>query len=177
MHHLNKMKDRDAESDPFAKINGTNGLMASADCIFLLDKKRKEDTATFSFTGRKIGSDSWSIRQNPITMEWQKVGTAEEQQAKKERDAYDLDEFVATIRHLLKTCNGLWTGTCTKLLEEVSKFTGHVPAKNINSIGKHLNALTYNLKEYDGIIHVSPDKNGGNNGRPHTFYYINEKQK
>lgn len=72
--------------------------------------------------------------------------------------------------------DGSWIGTCTKLLEEVCKITGHAPAKNINNIGKHLNAITNKLKEYDGIIHISPDKNGGNNGRPHTFYYINRKQ-
>lgn len=29
---------------------------------------------------------------------------------------------------------------------------------------------------YDGIMHISPSKNGGKQGRPHTFYYTQTQQ-
>ncbi len=176
VHHLNKMKDRDADGDPFAKINGTNGLMASADCIFLLNRKRDEDTATLSFTGRKICGDNWAIRQKPLDMRWEKIGTAEEEAKKKEFEEYDKDEYVKTIRLLLERNDGLWQGTCTKLLEECSRILGHAPAKDLHNTGKHLNLLTTKLKEYDNVIHLCPDKNGGNNGRIHSFYYADREQ-
>ena len=176
VHHLNKMRDKDADGDPFSKINGTNGLMASADCIFLLNRKRGEDTATLTFTGRKIGEDSWSIRQNQTNMKWQKIGTAEEERVKREKEEYDKDEYVNTIRSLLRNNNGSWTGTCTKLLEECSKLYNHLPGKNINHIGQYLNSITDKLKQYDGIMHIAPSKNGGKQGRPHTFYYTQTQQ-
>lgn len=176
VHHLNKMRDKDADGDPFSKINGTNGLMASADCIFLLNRKRGEDTATLTFTGRKIGEDSWSIRQNQTNMKWQKIGTAEEEKVKREKEEYDKDEYVNTIRSLLRNNTGSWTGTCTKLLEECSKLYNHLPARNINHIGQYLNSITDKLKQYDGIMHISPSKNGGKQGRPHTFYYTQTQQ-
>ena len=82
IHHTNKMKDRDTDGDPFAKISGTNGLMASADCIFLLDRKRGEQEVQFAFTGRKIRCDNWTITQNE-DMTWYKIGTAEEEAHKR----------------------------------------------------------------------------------------------
>lgn len=176
IHHTNKMKDKDTNGDPFAKISGTNGLMASADCIFMLDRKRSEEKALLSFIGRKIGDETWEIRQNPINMTWEKVGTLEEETLKRNRQEYENDAFVKTIKSLLERNNGSWTGTCTTFLEECGKYLGYTPNKDISATGKELNALTNKLKINDEIIHLTPDKNGGNNGRLHSFYYINREQ-
>lgn len=177
VHHLNKMKDKDADEDPFSKINGTNGLMASADCIFLLNRKRGEDTATLSFTGRKIGEDSWTIRQNYENMKWQKVGTVEEETLKQKQNEYRNNPFVITIKHLLAMNNGDWSGTSTKIVEELGKlYPRGLPINPIpNAVGRELNSLTNDLKQFDQIIHLNNPK-GGVMGRQHHFYYISKKR-
>ena len=178
VHHLNKMRDKDAEGDPFSKINGTNGLMASADCIFLLNRKRGEDTATLSFTGRKIGEDSWTIRQNSNNMKWQKVGTAEEEAYKKKVKEHNNNPYVITIKHLLATYDGDWTGSSTKFIEELAKLYPNGMPINPQpiSVGRELNELTNDLKQLDEIIHLNTNTNGGVNGRQHRLYYINKKR-
>ncbi len=176
IHHTNKMKDKDTDGDIYSKISGTNGLMASADCIFLLDRKRGDSTAKLSFIGRKIKEDAWEIRQNELNMKWEKIGTAEEEAIKRAREEYERDPYVITIKQLLKEHdNQQFDITATKFLEECCRIFGYMPSKQSNSVARELNELTLKLKEYDGIMHISPNKNGGANGRPHTFYYINKK--
>ena len=178
IHHTNKMRDRDTDGDPFSKISGTNGLMASADCIFLLSKKRDELSVDFTFTGRKIRYDTWTLCQNENDMTWTKLGTAEEEALKKKLIEYQNNPYVITIKHLLASNNGDWTGSSTKFVEELGKlYPQGIPIQTSPIVvARELNDLTDDLKNIDNIIHLSPNKNGGVNGRPHRFYYITNKR-
>jgi len=178
IHHTNKMKDRDTDGDPFAKISGTNGLMASADCIFLLSKKRNEQNIEFTFTGRKIRYDTWTLCQNENDMTWTKLGTAEEEAHKKKLKEYNNNPYVITIKHLLASNNGDWCGSSTKFVEELGKlYPNGLPINpSPKNVGKDLNAITAELKEIDNIIHLYVNPNGGINGRSHRFYYVSQKR-
>ncbi len=178
IHHTNKMKDRDTDGDPFSKISGTNGIMASADCIFLLSKKRDEQTVDFTFTGRKIRYDTWKLCQNENDMTWRKIGTAEEEARKRKLKDYQNNPYVITIKHLLASNDGDWTGSSTKFIEELGKlYPNGLPINpNPKNVGKELNAITNDLKNIDNIIHLNVNPNGGINGRPHRFYYISQKR-
>ena len=178
IHHTNKMKDRDTDGDPFSKISGTNGLMASADCIFLLSKKRDELSVNLTFTGRKIRYDTWTLCQNESDMTWTKLGTAEEEAHKKKLKEYQNNPYVITIKHLLASNDGDWCGSSTKFVEELGKlYPNGLPINpNPKNVGKELNAITEDLKSIDNIIHLNINPNGRINGRPHRFYYISQKR-
>lgn len=177
IHHTNKMKDRDTDGDPFAKISGTNGLMASADCIFLLDRKRGEQEVQFAFTGRKIRCDNWTISQNE-DMTWYKIGTVEEEAHKKKLKEYNNNPYVITIKHLLAMHNGDWSGSSTKFIEELGKlYPNGFPINPIPAVvGKEINEISDNLKQFDQIIHLNANPHGGTSGRQHRFYYVNKTQ-
>jgi hypothetical protein len=176
VHHVNKMKDKDTNGDPFAKISGTNGLMACADCTYMLYRPRNEEKGGLVYTGRKIRENQMILKFNEETRLWSKVGTVEEEAVKKEKEDYDKDVYVNTIKRLLERNNGTWTGTCTQLLEECSNNLGYTPSKDLSNLGKYLNEVDNKLKRYDKIIHIAPNKNGGNNGRPHSFYFMGKTQ-
>lgn len=177
IHHTNKMKDRDTDGDPFAKISGTNGLMASADCIFLLDRKRGEQEVQFAFTGRKIRCDTWTLSQNE-DMTWSKLGTAEEEAFKKKLKDYNNNPYVITIKHLLAMHDGDWSGSSTKFIEELGKlYPNGFPINPVPAVvGKEMNEISESLKQFDQIIHLNANPHGGTNGRQHRFYYINKKR-
>ena len=178
IHHTNKMKDRDTDGDPFSKISGTNGIMASADCIFLLSKKRDEQTVDFTFTGRKIRYDTWTLCQNENDMTWSKIGTAEEEAYKKKLKEYHNNPYVITIKHLLASNDGDWSGSSTKFIEELGKlYPNGMPINPVPTVvGKEINEISENLKQFDQIIHLNTNPHGGINGRLHRFYYINKKR-
>lgn len=178
IHHTNKMKDRDTDGDPFSKISGTNGIMASADCIFLLSKKRDEQTVDFTFTGRKIRYDTWKLCQNENDMTWCKIGTAEEEARKRKLKDYQNNPYVITIKHLLASNNGDWSGSSTKIIEKLGKLYPNglpINPSPIN-VGKELGNITADLKEFDNIIHLYETPHGGRTGRLHRFYYISQKR-
>ena len=178
IHHTNKMRDRDTDGDPFSKISGTNGLMASADCIFLLSKKRDEPSVNFTFTGRKIRYDTCTLCQNESDMTWTKLGTAEEEAHKKKLKEYQNNPYVITIKHLLASNDGDWSGSSTKFVEELGKlYPNGLPINpSPANVGKELNNLADDLKEIDSIIHLNVNPHGGTNGRSHRFYYISQKR-
>lgn len=178
IHHTNKMKDRDTDGDPFAKISGTNGLMASADCVFLMDRKRGEHEVQFSFTGRKIRCDTWTLCQNETDMTWSKIGTAEEEAYKKKYKEYTNNPYVITIKHLLAVNDGDWSGSSTRIIEELGKlYPSGLPINPVPAVvEKEINEISESLKQFDQIIHLNTNPHGGTNGRQHRFYYTNKKR-
>lgn len=59
VHHTNKLRDA---ADPFDKISGSTGLMGAADTAILISRKRGEDDATITYTGRDVWGDDFKIR-------------------------------------------------------------------------------------------------------------------
>lgn len=76
VHHLRKMLD---ETDVFNMISGSTALMGAADTIFIISKKKRNDeNANLSMTGRDIAQSDLVIAFSKADYVWVVEGTAEE---------------------------------------------------------------------------------------------------
>ena len=71
--------------------------------MFVISKKKRNDEdATMSMTGRDIEQSSIVVQFNKYDYQWEVRGTAEEIEAKKERQEYENSPIVITIKELIK---------------------------------------------------------------------------
>ena len=166
LHHTNKLRDDD---DPYNTISGTTGLMGSADTIFILSRKKREEKETkFHIIGRDFEAESTVMEFNTLAapFKWRIVGTVEEQKAKHEREAYENDPIVKTIKGLLaETPSGI-SLTAGELSEQMPNFTHDI--YNPKKIGIRIKTLKEQLFRYDKISHSDERKKNFN---LHLFKY------
>lgn len=171
IHHLRKMGD---DSDPFARISGSNGISGAADTMMVLAKERRsEETATLSITGRDVEQNDLVLRFNKDTCRWENLGDADwfaEQQARVE---YQESGLVRTIKKLLEQ-GGEWTGTAQQLLDAGRFIARTSLADSARALTNKLKGLDNLLLEYDGIAHER--KGNGSGGGKHRFYYVDAPQ-
>ena len=152
VHHLRKMAD---DSDIFNMISGSTALMGAADTILVLSKKKRNDScATFSVTGRDIEQSELVISFNQSEYSWQVDGTSEEIAERKEREDYETNIYVKTIKELVKrnSVNG-WSGTAQDLMKAVFDVTGNQVYETTQAVGKVISKFEYKL-HCDDISHV-----------------------
>lgn len=166
VHHLRKMAD---ESDVYNMISGSTALMGAADTVFVISKKKRtDDDATMSMTGRDIEQSSIVVQFNKYDYLWEVRGTAEEVEAKKERQEYENSPIVITIKELVKrNPMGGWKGSANDLLKAVYDVTGKQIAESATGVGKLISKYEYRL-HCDDIEHKA-SKSGS---RAHTFIRI-----
>lgn len=172
IHHLRKMGD---DSDPFARISGTNGLSGAADSMWVLAKERRsDDTATLSITGRDVEQTDLVLRFNKTSCLWENLGDADafaEQQARME---YMDSPIIRTIKKLLEQSPEGWSGSAQQLLE-AGRYIAHTSlADSTRALTNKLKGLDKLLMEYDGIAHER--KTNGSGGGKHRFFYVNTPQ-
>lgn len=167
IHHLRKMGD---DSDPFARISGTNGIAGAADTMMVLAKeKRGDSTATLSITGRDVEQTDLVLRFNRDFCIWENLGDAEKFAEQQARQEYRTSPIVKVIRKLLEQPPKDWTGTAQQLLD-VGVFVAHEPlAQSARELGGKLKNLGGLLFEYDRIVYEY--KRNGTGGGKHRFYY------
>lgn len=167
VHHLRKMAD---EGDVFNMISGSTALMGAADTIMIISKKkRKDENATFSVTGRDIQQSDLVIRFNESDHKWDVEGTAEEIEARREREDYENNIYVRTIKELVhrNPISG-WCGTARDLMKAVYDITGKQVIDSESSVGKQITKYEYRL-HCDDIEHKAGKSN---NTRTHRFTRI-----
>lgn len=144
VHHLRKMAD---ESDVFNMISGSTALMGAADSIFIISKKKRmEESATLSMTGRDIQQSDLVIAFSKVDYKWEVQGTAEEIAYRKEREEYENNPVVQTIKELVKRNSlGVWKGSAVDLMNAVFDITGKQLAESPTSIGKLICKYEYRL--------------------------------
>lgn len=172
IHHLRKMGD---DSDPFARISGTNGLSGAADSMWVLAKERRsDDTATLSITGRDVEQTDLVLRFNKTSCLWENLGDADafaEQQARQE---YMDSPIIRTVKKLLEQSPEGWSGSAQQLLE-AGRYIAHTSlADSARALTSKLKELDKLLIEYDGIAHER--KTNGSGGGKHHFYYVDSPQ-
>ena len=166
VHHLRKTAD---ENDVFNMISGSNGIMGACDTILIVSKKKRGDeNATLSMTGRDIRQRDLAVHFDDTKYHWEVIGTAEEEERKRERREYENDALVRTIKSLLKkSAYGRWEGTASDLIRAIYDETGSCPADSPTGIGQKI--VKYELRlYYDGIEHKQ--KSGRALGRKHLFW-------
>ena len=165
VHHNRKMNDTD---DPFNMISGTNGIMGAADTTWTIIKnKRSDGEATLHITGRDVEQTDTVISFDKSAWKWKPMGALDLIVSQRDREAYDNDPIVHTIKTLLKE-SGEWKGSAADLMAEGKRICKRPIATSAQSIGYSLKKLDDKLMEYDGIIH-DRGKNGNAPGK-HAFW-------
>lgn len=166
VHHLRKMAD---EADVFNMISGSTALMGATDTILIISKKkRNDDQATFSSTGRDIEQSELVVAFDKSKYKWEVEGTVEEIAARRELEEYESNIYVQTIKELVKRnpISG-WSGSAQDLMKAVYDVTGKQVADSTQAVGKQISKYSYRL-HCDDIEH-KPSKS---NARSHTFKKI-----
>ena len=133
VHHLRKMLD---ETDVFNMISGSTALMGAADTIFIISKKKRNDeNANLSMTGRDIAQSDLVIAFSKADYVWVVEGTAEEVAYRKEREEYECSPLVQTIKELVKR-NPMtgWCGTVDDLKKQIFDITGKTLTENNDTL-------------------------------------------
>lgn len=159
IHHTRKGT---GSADIFEGINGSQGLMGSADAVLLLTKGegRFAEEATLSVTGRDVGMDQYAARFNKATCRWELLDTVEEQA----RQSFESNPAVLTIKEL--TAGGEWKGTVQELAEEVlERYPDTDLPETAQGLRSYFSKVWPNLK-YAGIEHKA---NRGAKQRTHIL--------
>ena len=154
VHHSRKMAD---PNDPFNNILGSTGIQGVLDTMIVLYKvKRGDENTTIEMTGRDIPTTSTIIsiddRESVGSFLWSVVGTPEEQQALKEKQDYEGNPLVITIRKLIEKNPMGWRGKASDLMNAVYDVTEECYAGSNISIGRELQTLKTKLYSRDAII-------------------------
>ncbi|MEG0875025.1 MAG: AAA family ATPase [Clostridiales bacterium] len=162
VHHLRKAGD---DADPFNRISGTNGIGGAADTSMVMAKKTRADTkTTLSITGRDIDYCDTVIRFNKDLCRWEFVGSLEEQEAMCQKEEYQQNPIVITVKELLKDSPCGWQGTASDLLLACADKTG-LTVGSPRSISAKVKDIRHLFMAYDNIIYEAPT----NTKRIHTF--------
>ena len=165
VHHFRKMLD---ETDVFNMISGSTALMGAADTIFIISKKKRNDeNANLSMTGRDIAQSDLVIAFSKADYVWVVEGTAEEVAYRKEREEYECSPLVQTIKELVKR-NPMtgWCGTVDDLKKQIFDITGKTLTENNAAVGRAIEKFEYRLYT-DDIEHKVTRTS---KERRHTFF-------
>lgn len=166
VHHLRKMRD---ETDPFNQISGTNGILGAADTAIVMTRQnRNDETTTLSVTGRDIESKQLALKFDKRLYRWQNLGDADLLARKRQREEYENNPIVQTIRKLVAQGGGAWSCTAQELLTDGKILTHRNIAANPRALTQSLKTLDPLLYSVDGIKHDRAKH--GNAGGKHRFY-------
>lgn len=151
IHHTRKMRD---EGDVYNMISGTNGIMGSADTIWVMQRENRDDLQTkLHVTGRDIEQQSLVVTMNRATHRWERIGTVEEQAQVQAREAYESDPAVRTIKALLKENGNGFELSSTDFFAEMGSRAGDYGQYTPATLGKRFQNLAPLLLRYDRIVH------------------------
>lgn len=108
IHHLRKQ----AASDPFDQISGSNGLMGAADTTWVMQRKRTSKNADIILTGRDLDRRTLYLHEENCIWLLDEEETAEEQRLKA------VPEYLWRVADYIEQA-GKWQGTATELLSAV----------------------------------------------------------
>lgn len=159
VHHTKKGT---GSADIFEGINGSQGLIGSADAVLMLTKGdgRFAEEATLSVTGRDVDMEQYAARFNKASCRWELLGTVEEQALQ----SFESNPAVLTIKEL--TAGGEWKGTVQELAEEVlERYPDTDLPETAQGLRSYFSKVWPNLK-YAGIEHKA---NRGAKQRTHIL--------
>lgn len=151
VHHLNKLRDVD---DPFDKISGSTGLMGAADTTILVARKRGEDDATVTYTGRDVWGDDFKIRFD--NCRWKVIDPAV-----LEREQFENAPIVKAIRLYVEQASydGTWAASYADFKEWAGSRGLYIGA-NQRDVHRNIASVMDRLSAFDGIS-IALDKRIG----------------
>lgn len=154
IHHTNKSGGGE---DPFAAINGSNGLMGTADTIIMMRAENRADRiAKITGVSRDCDIEPFTIRLNRETCIWEPTEYAPTDPiSKKEQigqERYNANAAAATIRRLVTEHGGRVEITYKELLAEIGKRYGNSAYRDSRELAAKIKAASDELRKRDSII-------------------------
>lgn len=154
IHHTNKSGGGD---DPFTAINGSNGLMGTADTIIMMRAESRTDRiAKITGVSRDCDIEPFTIRLNRETCIWEPTEYAPTDPiSKKEQigqERYNANAAAATIRRLVTEHGGRVEITYKELLAEIGKRYGNSAYRDSRELAAKIKAASDELRKRDSII-------------------------
>ena len=154
IHHTNKSGGGD---DPFTAINGSNGLMGTADTIIMMRAENRADRiAKITGVSRDCDIEPFTIRLNRETCIWEPTEyiptdpISKKEQIGQER--YNANAAAATIRRLVTEHGGRVEITYKELLAEIGKRYGNSAYRDSRELAAKIKAASDELRKRDSII-------------------------
>ena len=170
VHHFRKQGNGLADDD-FERIAGSTALFGVSDCAWVIKGKRGDEEMKLHVTGREVFDEEFVIKfKNSI---WELQGTSEQVEQQRQADAYKKSPLVRTIRELVSTSGGSWTGSATLLMVEGAKIAGEAIAKNTKELHTLVFGIQKMLHDTDGIAVYQAG--GGVHGRDYTFSKVQQQ--
>lgn len=162
--HDRKMTD---PTDPFTNILGSTAIMGASDEVIVIHKKKRSDEeATLSITGRTVRECDYAIKFNHPICKWEMVGNAAEIKEKREKEEFYNSPLVKTIVKLVDQGKGEYTGKVSEIISASTYFRTKI-YKNATQTGKDIRTVAPLLKKYCNIDHYVPSNGSGSS--THTF--------
>ena len=148
--HTTKMKHPD---DPFNELIGSAGTLGSVDVAMVIKKETRDaETAKLYVSGKDVEDQCYEIRFDGKRHIWEKLGTSQEVEAQRLREAYDGDRVIQAIRKLVDQGGGIWEGTASDIVEASRYFRSGQITDDVAKIGKKIRKYTQQLIDFDAII-------------------------
>jgi hypothetical protein len=155
VHHTRKMRDI---SDSYNDISGSTGMLGAVDFVWMINKERRSDeNAVFSCTGRDLESVELGICFDKVVFRWKYLGTAEEMQQNERMQAYDDSAVIHTIKKLLSTNEGQWSGTAGEL-KSASRYLGREIQDDVRKIGRTISDYSDLLRAENIVFSYAKSK-------------------
>ena len=146
IHHLRKQ----AASDPFDQISGSNGLMGAADTTWVMQRKRTSKNADIILTGRDLDRRTLYLHEENCIWLLDEEETAEEQRLKA------VPEYLWKVAEYGEQA-GKWQGTATELLSAAG-VDGVLPHAKKNDIIPFNPAHRIRKKHFEKEVQHIPQK-------------------
>lgn len=155
-------------TDPYSNVLGSTAIMGASDEMLVIHKKeRKDENATLSVTGRTVQENEYTIHFDKPLCKWEMLGNAEEIAEANRRKEYDESPIVKTIKKLVDTHGGTYTGTVSEIIKASEFIQGSRIYDTPQKCGRQLVRFIPLLEKYDAIEHFQ-SKNG-NASSAHEF--------
>lgn len=142
VHHNRKGRN---SADSFDNMSGSNGILASVDCSWVIDKeKRMDNEAVLNITGRDLDSAELKMKYNKATYRWEYMGTKEDIDNQRAELEYKNNHIRKTIVKLVQQNGGEWQGTASDIRQASYYFKGFEISERAEKVGKFIN----NNKEF-----------------------------
>lgn len=143
VHHTNKIRNPE---DIYERISGSNGLMACADTIAMLQRERGSNVATVNITGRDV--EECEITLDFINGLW--IAETDKTKAEREMDEYSREPVVRVMRKLIsENPSGAFVP-----YDDFNSMSYDLTGKRYRDgreIGMSIKALANKLKQMDQI--------------------------
>ena len=142
--------------------------MGASDEMMVIHKKdRKDEDATLSVTGRTVQENEYTIHFNKPLCKWEMLGNAEAIAEEKRKNEYNSSPLVKTIKRLVDTGGGTYTGTISDIIKASEMMQGCRIYDTPQKTGRQLVKYIPLLEKYDAIEHLH--QSHGNASGNHEF--------